>query len=140
MNILSEPITSTKFIRVIPRDYKGAISMRIELYGCLSHPLLHTKPTSLPTPTDSPKEPGAAITNPNVQGVSSSKKNEYAWGQYLGISFAVVMAIVIIVSCFMWWKSSMKKGKKDVAPLVLTRYEDGSYRKVAREDEEEEAV
>lgn len=132
---LAQPIKSVKFIRVIPVAHEKAIAMRIELYGCMSDPVLKSeinRPTTRPTKTEEPVK-----TNPNVQGVKS-KKDEYAWGQYLGIAFGVLMAIVVVVSCFMWWRRSKRKRQKEDTPLVLTRFQDGKYREIDGNDEEDE--
>lgn len=130
---LSQPITSVKLIRVIPESYEQSIAMRVELYGCLSDPVL---PISPPSTTAKPVEPETVKTKPNVEGVKGDK-DDYAWGQYLGITFGLIMAVVVVVSCFLWWRSSRNKKQKEDTPLVLTRFQDGSYREIEREEEDD---
>ncbi|KAK3754446.1 hypothetical protein QZH41_009228, partial [Actinostola sp. cb2023] len=134
--ILPQPITLVKYIRVIPMSWEKTIGMRIELYGCISNPVL--QPDALPTiaqPSHTEKKP--VVTDPDVQGVDA-KKDEYAWGKYLGITFGLVMVLVFVVSCFVWRRTTKKKRQKDDAPLVLTRFQDGSYRDIERNDDEDD--
>ncbi|XP_031575042.1 uncharacterized protein LOC116308701 [Actinia tenebrosa] len=127
-NILPEPITLVKYIRVIPVSWSNATGMRIEVYGCITDPIL--PPEEIPTTF--PKQ--TLMTEPKVKAVASNK-DEYSWGKYLGITFGLLMVVGCLLAFFMWWRSSKKKEQKEKAPLVMTKLHGNEYKVINKNDD-----
>lgn len=110
--------------------------MRVEVYGCLNlSPLLPTEPT-----TD-------AVSTPDVAAVTT-KDEKWPWGAYLGIVFAILLVVGVVVAVICWKKKSKDKKREhengtDEALMGMKKYGDGEYRvieKNATEPDDEENV
>ena len=70
--------------------------MRVEVYGCLPNALIQANP-----PTDTSTKPDVAAIKKEEDG--------WPWGAYLGIVFAALLVVGIVVSVFFWKKKSKEK-------------------------------
>ena len=129
-NKLASAVTS-RFIRFLPQSWNDRIYMRVEIYGCLPVDLLlPTKPTT--------EGDAAAVT---------AKDEKWPWGAYLGIVFAILLVVGVVVAVVCWKKKSKEKKKKtetDEALMGVHKGGDGEYRIIeknaAEPDEDDENV
>ena len=114
--------------------------MRVEVYGCL--PL---DPELLPT------EPATtdAVSTPDVAAVTV-KDEKWPWGAYLGIVFAILLIVGVVVAVVCWKKKSREKKQEtesgtDEALMGMKKYGDGEYRVIEKnatepDDDDENVV
>lgn len=95
-------------------------------------------PINLPAPSPTTGANIAAIT---------AKDEKWQWGAYLGIVFAILLVIGVVVSVICWMKKSQEKRKEvgtDEALMGVRKHNDGEYRvieKIAAEpDDDDENV
>jgi len=105
----------------------------VEVYGCLPNPFTPTEPAT-----------ADATTAPEVAAVKTEEEG-WPWGAYLGIVFAVLLVIGIVVAVICWKKKSREKRKaaaNDESLMGMHKYGDGEYRVIAKDaaepDDEEE--
>lgn len=98
-NNLATAIT-TRYIRFLPLTWNERIFMRVEVYGCLPNALISANPRS-EIVTD-------ATTAPDFAAIKTTQDG-WPWGAYLGIVFAALLVIGIVVSVFFWKKKSKEK-------------------------------
>ena len=133
-NNLASAVRS-QFIRFLPQSWNKRIYMRVEVYGCLPlNPLL---------PTEATTEAGiAAVT---------AKDDKWPWGAYLGIVFAILLIVGVVVAVICWKKKSRDKkqsaeNETDEALMGMKKYGDGDYRVIEKnatepvDDDEENIV
>ena len=108
--------------------------MRVEVYGCLS---INPLP---PTPTTD------AASTPDVAAVTA-KDEKWPWGAYLGIVFAILLVVGVVVAVICWKKKSQQKRQEtgtDEALMGISKHGDGEYRVIeknaAEHDDDEENV
>ena len=109
--------------------------MRVEVYGCLPDALLPTEHAT------------AAVTTPDVAAVTVDD-DSWPWGAYLGIVFAVLLIVGIVVAIICWRKKSREKKRAvetDQALLEISKHGDGEYRVIEKNaaepgDEDDENV
>lgn len=107
--------------------------MRVEVYGCLPNPFTPTEPAT-----------ADATTTPEVAAVKTEEEG-WPWGAYLGIVFAVLLVIGIVVAVICWKKKSREKrnaAANDESLMGMHKYGDGEYRVIAKDvaepDDEED--
>lgn len=106
--------------------------MRVEVYGCLPvNVLLPTKPT----------------TDGDAAAVTAKKDEKWPWGAYLGIVFAILLVVGVVVAVICWKKKSNAKKQEaetDEALMGMHKSGDGEYRVIeknaAEPDEDDENV
>lgn len=106
--------------------------MRVEVYGCLPVNLLPpTKPT----------------TDADVAAITAKKDEKWPWGAYLGIVFAILLVVGVVVAVICWKKKSKAKKQKtetDKALMGMHNCGDGEYQVIEKNatepDEDEENV
>ena len=107
--------------------------MRVEVYGCLPANLLRpTKPTT---------DAGDAAA------VTANKGEKWPWGAYLGIVFAILLVVGVVVAVICWKRKSKAKKQEaetDEALMGMHKCGDGEYRVIeknaAEPDEDDENV
>ena len=116
-----------RFIRFLPKTWNKRIYMRVEVYGCLPVELLPT------TDADA-----AAVT---------AKDEKWPWGAYLGIVFAILLIIGVVVAVICWKRKSKAKKQEaetDEALMGMHKRGDKEYRVIeknaAEPDEDDENV
>ena len=126
-NNLASAVRS-RFIRFLPKTWNDRIYMRVEVYGCL---LLPTKPT----------------TEGDTAAVTAKKDEKWPWGAYLGIVFAILLVVGVVVAVICWKKKSKAKKQEaetNEALMGMHKYGDGEYRVIeknaAKPDEDDENV
>ena len=95
--------------------------MRVEVYGCLPNALIPTEPT------------------PHVEAKKGTHDENWSWGAYLGIVFAVLLIIGIVVAVICWKKKSKEKKdatQADESLMGMHRYGDGEYRVIKKNADE----
>lgn len=109
--------------------------MRVEVYGCLPlNPLLPTE----------------AVSTPGIAAVTA-KDDKWPWGAYLGIVFAILLIVGVVVAVICWKKKSRDKkqsaeNETDEALMGMKKYGDGDYRVIEKnatepvDDDEENIV
>ena len=81
--------------------------MRVEVYGCLLNALLPTETST------------------------SAADDKWPWGAYLGIVFAVLLVVGIVIAVICWKKKSKEKrnaAEADHALMGMSKHGDGEYR------------
>ena len=107
--------------------------MRVEVYGCLPNALIPNEST-----TD-------AVTTPDAVAIRAAEE-KWPWGAYLGIVFAVLLFIGIVVAVICWKKKSREKrsaAEADESLMGMHKYGDREYRvieKNAAEPDDDENV
>ena len=109
--------------------------MRVEVYGCLLNALIPHESTTV---TD-------ATTTPDAAAIKAEQDDKWPWGAYLGIVFAVLLIIGIVVAVICWKKKSTKKSaaEADKSLMGMHKYGDKEYRvieKNAAEPDDDENV
>ena len=85
--------------------------MRVEVYGCLPNALIRS--------------------NPRTEIVTDG----WPWGAYLGIVFAALLVIGIVVSVFFWKKKSKEKQyRSEVGETLVGMDKVGAEYKVVQKD------
>lgn len=106
--------------------------MRVEVYGCLPNPLIPTQPTTNINATITPTPP--------VEAQKGRMQDEdWSWGAYLGIVFAVLLIIGIVVAVIFWKKKSKEKKdatQADESLMGMHRIGDGEYRVIKKNADE----
>ena len=118
--------------------------MRVEVYGC--------KPINLPVPSKNLPVPSKNLpvpsptTEADVAAVTA-KEEKWPWGAYLGIMFAILLVIGVVVAVICWRKKSQEKREEagtDEALMGMRKHGDGEYRVIeknaAEPDEYDENV
>lgn len=124
-NNLATTIT-TRYIRFLPQTWNERIFMRVEVYGCLPNALIPSDPRT-ENVTD-------ASTRPNVAAVKTTEDG-WPWGAYLGIVFAALLVIGIVVSVFFWKKKSKEKQyRSEVGETLVGMDKVGAEYKVVQKD------
>ena len=103
--------------------------MRVEVYGCLSDPLIPSSQKPVQKPTDGPTSP------PEVGAVKKHKGG--SWGVYLGIVFGVFLVVGVVVAVLCWRrKSRQKKNAKaatvDESLMPMTLHSDKEYQVIKK--------
>ncbi|XP_015760737.1 PREDICTED: uncharacterized protein LOC107339904 [Acropora digitifera] len=114
-NNLATTIT-TRYIRFLPQTWNERIFMRVEVYGCL---------------------PNALKRYSTLTDVAAVKTTEdgWPWGAYLGIVFAALLVIGIVVSVFFWKKKSKEKQyRSEVGETLVGMDKVGAEYKVVQKD------
>ena len=131
-NNLASAVRS-RFIRFWPQSWNKRIYMRVEVYGCL--------PVNLLLPTAGP------TTDADAAAVTAKKDEKWPWGAYLGIIFAVLLVVGVVVAVICWKKKSKAKKQKngtDEALMGMHKSGDGEYQVIEKNatepDEDEENV
>lgn len=100
--------------------------MRVEVYGCLPNALKRSN-TRTEIVTD-------ASTLPDVAAVKTTEDG-WPWGAYLGIVFAALLVIGIVVSVFFWKKKSKEKQyRSEVGETLVGMDKVGAEYKVVQKD------
>ena len=116
-NTLAHTVTS-RFIRFLPQSWNKHIFMRVEVYGCLLNALLPTETST------------SAASTPDIAAITS-KHDKWPWGAYLGIVFAVLLVVGIVIAVICWKKKSKEKrnaAEADHALMGMGKHGDGEYR------------
>lgn len=130
-NNLASAVRS-RIIRFLPQAWNDRIYMRVEVYGCLPDDLLQpTKPT----------------TDGDAAAVTAEKDEKWPWGAYLGIVFAILLFVGVVVAVIYWKKKSKDKKREaetDEALMGVHKCGDGEYRVIEKNaadpDEDDENV
>ena len=112
------PSVQSRFIRFLPQNWNERIYMRVEVYGC--------KPINLPVPSPTTEADVAAVT---------AKEEKWPWGAYLGILFAILLVIGVVVAVICWRKKSQEKREEagtDEALMGMRKHGDGEYRVIEK--------
>ena len=113
--------------------------MRVEVYGC--------KPINLPVPSPTTEADVAAVTakeenlpvpSPTTEAdvaAVTAKEEKWPWGAYLGILFAILLVIGVVVAVICWRKKSQEKREEagtDEALMGMRKHGDGEYRVIEK--------
>lgn len=102
-NNLATTITS-RYIRFLPKTWNVRIFMRVEVYGCLPNALIPTNQATEAATGDATGE----RSPPSVAAIKA-EEDKWPWGAYLGIVFAALLIIGIVIAIIFWKKKSKEK-------------------------------